>query len=92
MSKPPRRRKGSGPGNGRAFGKPRTPPPPETGLEAGYWSEKKREGAPLVFSLEGGATLRGVVREFDQDLIWIESDEGDEVTLRKREIRYLEEG
>ena len=91
MGKPPRNRRRHR-GGGGEFGRPRTPPPPETGLEAGFWAEKISEKAPIVFNLEGGASLRGIVREFDHELIWVQPEDGPQVIVRKQDIRYLEEG
>ena len=76
-------------GDGRGPGR-RTPPPPGTGLEARYLSERMNAGDALELSMADGRTLCGPVKAFDQDVITIDSDDGP-VVVRKADIRFLRE-
>ncbi len=83
------RTKPRGGGDGRSPGR-RTPPPPGTGLEARYLSERMNAGDTLELSMIDGRTLCGPVEAFDQDVITIRPDAGP-VVVRKADIRYLRE-
>ena len=75
--------------DGRPTGR-RPPPPPSTGLEAEFLSQKQRAKVPLVVTLTDGMTVCGTIQGFDRDQITIEDSSGPMV-IRKSEIRYLQE-
>ena len=45
----------------------------------------------MKIRLRDGQSLEGVVRGFDRDVMTIEPELGEPVTIRKSEIRYIEE-
>jgi hypothetical protein len=69
----------------------RVPPPETTGMEARYLLAQGRSGRPVRLRLRDGNAIEGIVREFDREILTVEPDVGDPVTIRKSEIRYLEE-
>ena len=83
--KGPRRKAGGGRSPAR-----RTPPPDATGLEAKYLEIMASSGASLIVVTSDGKKIRGVVREFDAELLTLDG-EGGPVVLRKSSIRYLYE-
>ncbi len=90
MSRPSDKDRGS---RGRGHNRPsgfRTPPPPGTGLEAGFYEDTIRTGARVVLSLADGRTVRGVLKEFDRDQVTVKQD-SDSVVVRKSTIRYISE-
>ena len=89
MDRPRGRFRRPHPRDGRPPGR-RQPPPPGTGLEAAFLTQKQRSGAQVVLRLSDGTTVCGKVQEFDRDQIVIEDSSGP-IVIRKSEIRYLEE-
>ena len=69
----------------------RAPPPETTGMEARYLLSQGRSGGRVRLRLRDGHAIEGIIREFDREILTIEPEMGDAVTIRKAEIRYLEE-
>jgi hypothetical protein len=65
----------------------RKPPPAEgTGVEAAHWSKQENLRTPMVFTLEGGDVLHGVVQWHDRDSLGVRRDDGVELLLMKHAI------
>jgi hypothetical protein len=77
-------RKGGPPGR-------RTPPPEATGLEARYLQYQSKSETKMRIRLRDGQALEGIIRGFDRDVLTVEPAVGEAVTIRKSEIRYVEE-
>jgi hypothetical protein len=69
----------------------RVPPPENTGLETQYLEALGRAGSPIRVRLQDGHELEGIVVEFDREILTIEPAVGEAVTIRKSDVRYIEE-
>jgi hypothetical protein len=68
---------------------PRKPPPDATGEEETFIQELIDDAADVVIELCNGNTLQGTIVKSDTELLWLDSSDGLEITLRKNEIRHL---
>jgi len=84
----PRPRHDSDPKHGPAR---RVPPPESTGLEARYLEQLGATGWPVRVRLRDGQQLEGTVVGFDREILTVGPAVGEPVTVRKSEVRCIEE-
>lgn len=76
---------------GRRPAERRVPPSDATGREAEFFRRRVGSGNAVVIHLANGEIVRGAIERFDRDMITVGRDEGSDLVLRKRDIRYIEE-
>ncbi len=64
-------------------------PPEKTHAEEFYYLKQMGTKTVMVFVLEGGESIRGRVEWYDRDCVKIHRDDGPNLLLYKRYIRYV---
>ena len=78
---------GSGSGPDDAHRKPL--PPEKTHAEEFYYLKQMGTKTVMVFVLEDGESLRGRVEWYDRDCVKVHRDDGPNLLLYKRHIKYV---
>lgn len=77
-------------GGGAAEDARRKPLPPEkTHAEEFYYLKQMSAKTVMRFTLDDGETLRGRVEWYDRDCVKVHRDDGPNLLLYKRHIRYV---
>jgi sRNA-binding regulator protein Hfq len=82
-----RRPRAGGPAGDDARRKPL--PPEKTHAEEFYYLKQMAARPVLVFVLDSGETVRGRVEWYDRDCVKVHRDDGPNLLLYKRHIRYV---
>lgn len=64
-------------------------PPEQTNAEEFYYLKQMGSKTVLVFVLEDGESLRGRVEWYDRDCVKVHRDDGPNLLLYKRHIKYV---
>jgi len=64
-------------------------PPEQTNAEEFYYLKQMGSKTEMVFVLEDGETLRGRVEWYDRDCVKVHRDDGPNLLLYKRHIKYV---
>ncbi|MBV9669700.1 MAG: RNA chaperone Hfq [Acidobacteriales bacterium] len=67
----------------------RTPPPDDTGMEAGYLSQLREKQTPVLVKMLDGEQLRGWIEYYDTNMIRLTREGSPNLFIYKREILYI---
>jgi host factor-I protein len=69
----------------------KSPPPDETGQEAGYLKALGEKQMPVTVKLVGGELVRGWIEYYDQNMIRLTRENAPNLFIYKHEIVYIAE-
>ena len=84
-----RRARAAGSGSGPDDARRKPLPPEKTHAEEFYYLKQMGTKTVMVFVLEDGETLCGRVEWYDRDCVKIHRDDGPNLLLYKRHIKYV---
>ena len=64
-------------------------PPSATRAEAYYYLKQMNTDTPMVFHLDNKQTVTGVIEWYDRDCLKIQREDGPNVLLYKKSIRFM---
>jgi hypothetical protein len=85
MPRPPRQRSGDRSQEGR-----RKPPQEETGAESRFLHSRLKSGDRLTVELIDGSRASGVIRNYTEDTIELQTEDQKGLLLQKSRIRLIE--
>jgi sRNA-binding regulator protein Hfq len=69
--------------------KPRSAPPDQTNAESFYYLKQMQTKTPMIFVLNDGEALEGVIEWYDKNCLKITREDAPNILLYKPCIRYL---
>jgi hypothetical protein len=77
------------PGGGHQGGFQQRRPLDLTFAESFYYLKQMKTRTPMVFQMDGGETIKGVIEWYDRECLKVSQEDGPNIILFKRYIRYM---
>ncbi len=75
--------------NARRNAKPKIVPPEQTHAESFYYLKQMQAKTPMVLVLEDGELIQGVIEWYDRTCLKINREDGPNLLLYKRCVKYM---